>query len=151
VKLQALTVLPMLLPVPESVPLPPTMYNPAVPASLLLTPTVPEPAVGYQQKLSHSIAKTNLIGTGPERYYLPIEQKASPPWERQSHPSSQKHQQQVQHGIEVGAAYAPRPIPGSILDLDRVLDKCDFSTNKVSPSTASDCLALNRADTCRMD
>ncbi|KAJ9126974.1 hypothetical protein QFC24_001205 [Naganishia onofrii] len=116
------------------------MYNPAVPASLLLTPTVPEPAVGYQQKLSHSIAKTNLIGTGPERYYLPIEQKASPPWERQSHPSSQKHQQQVQHGIEVGAAYAPRPIPGSILDLDRVLDKCDFSTNKY----VRDCLEYLR-------
>jgi WD repeat and SOF domain-containing protein 1 len=31
----------------------------------------------------------------------------------------------------VGAAYAPRPIPGTILDLDKVLEQCDFSTNKV--------------------
>lgn len=118
--------------VPDGVPLPPTLYNPAVPASLLQPPSAPEPAVGYQQKPNQAVARTNMIGIGPERYYLPIENKASPPWERQGHASSQNHLQQVQHGIEVGAAYAPRPIPGTIIDLDKVLEQCDFSQNKVS-------------------
>lgn len=72
------------------------------------------------------MTRTNLIGTGPERYYLPIENKGIPPWQRQN------HQQQQQHGIDDGAAYAPRPLPGSIVDLDKILEKCDFSTNKVS-------------------
>lgn len=72
------------------------------------------------------MTRTNLIGTGPERYYLPIENKASPPWQRQN------LQQQQQHGVEDYAAYAPRPLPGSIVDLDKILEKCDFSTNKVS-------------------
>lgn len=112
-------------PVPDGVPLPATLYNPAVPASLLRTPSAPEPAVGYQQKPSQPMARTNLIGTGPERYYLPIENRASPPWHRQNH----------QQGVDDGAAYAPRPLPGSIADLDKILEKCDFSTNKVSSRT----------------
>lgn len=93
---------------------------------MLHTPAAPEPAVGYQQKPSQPMTRTNLIGTGPERYYLPIENKASPPWQRPN------HQQQQQHGVEDYAAYAPRPLPGSIVDLDKILEKCDFSTNKVS-------------------
>jgi WD repeat and SOF domain-containing protein 1 len=122
--------------VPDGVPLPPTLYNPAVPASMLQTPAEPEPAVGYQQKPSQPMTRTNLIGTGPERYYLPIENKGLPPWQRQN------HQQQSQHGIDDGAAYAPRPLPGSIVDLDKILEKCDFSTNKVSQDPAFMCIDI---------
>lgn len=34
--------------------------------------------------------------------------------------------------IEALPGYAPRPTPGTILDLDLILQKCDFSNNKVS-------------------
>jgi len=28
--------------------------------------------------------------------------------------------------------FPPRPIPGSVIDLDKVLERCDFQTNQVS-------------------
>jgi hypothetical protein len=30
--------------------------------------------------------------------------------------------------------FPPRPIPGSVIDLDKVLERCDFQTNQVSVS-----------------
>lgn len=46
-------------------------------------------------------------GIGSKRVYLDI--RASPP----------------------NVAYPPRPVPGSVADLDVVMDHCDFSHNKV--------------------
>lgn len=46
-------------------------------------------------------------GHGPKRVYLDIQ--AKPP----------------------NVAYPPRPVPGSVADLDIVMDHCDFSQQKV--------------------
>ena len=50
---------------------------------------------------------TTTNGIGSKRVYLDIQ--ASPP----------------------NIAYPPRPVPGSVADLDIVMDNCDFSKNKV--------------------
>lgn len=47
-----------------------------------------------------------MIGKGPARRFLEIGEVSDP-------------------------AYPPRPVPGGIMDLDLVLEKCDFGTNKV--------------------
>lgn len=51
---------------------------------------------------------TDTHGIGSRRVYLDI--RASPP----------------------NVAYPPRPVPGSVADLDIVMDHCDFSHGKVS-------------------
>lgn len=50
---------------------------------------------------------TTTRGDGPRRVYLDIQ--SQPP----------------------NVAYPPRPVPGSVADLDTVMDHCDFSQNKV--------------------
>lgn len=50
---------------------------------------------------------TKTKGIGSKRVYLDIQ--AQPP----------------------NVAYPPRPVPGSVADLDIVMDNCDFSENKV--------------------
>ncbi|TFK29549.1 snoRNA binding protein [Coprinopsis marcescibilis] len=59
---------------------------------------------------------TDAIGTGPKRIYLDIQ--SQPP----------------------NVAYPPRPVPGSIADLDEVMRHCDFSKNKY----VRDCLEVLR-------
>jgi len=50
---------------------------------------------------------TEASGVGPKRVYLDI----------QSHPPN--------------AAYPPRPVAGSVADLDHVMSHCDFGQSKV--------------------
>lgn len=54
---------------------------------------------------------TTTHGLGPERMYFNIQ--SQPP----------------------NVAYPPRPIPGSVADLDIVMEHCDFSKKKVRPNT----------------
>ncbi|KAI0274752.1 glycosyltransferase family 32 protein [Gloeopeniophorella convolvens] len=61
-------------------------------------------------------AVSETIGHGPKRVYLDIE--ARPP----------------------KTAYPPRPVPGSVADLDIVMDLCDFSASKY----VRDCLEVLR-------
>lgn len=51
---------------------------------------------------------TNTLGIGAKRVYLDIQSK--PP----------------------NVAYPPRPLPGSVADMDVVMEHCDFSQNKVT-------------------
>ncbi|WWC72583.1 uncharacterized protein I206_106545 [Kwoniella pini CBS 10737] len=102
---------------PDHIPLPPQIHNPIVPSSLLPSPSTPTPLVAYQNRNSPSQPKINLIGQGPERNYLNA-------WDtRENQPG-----------------FAPRPAPGTILDLDLVLEKCDFGANKY----VRDCLEFLR-------
>jgi hypothetical protein len=94
--------------VPENIPMVSTLHNPAVPVSLLPSPSSPSPLVAYHQRTS-STPSTQFVGIGPARQYLSL-------WET-SEPSP---------------GFPSRPIPGSVLDLDLVLEQCDLSTNKVS-------------------
>ncbi|KZT05870.1 uncharacterized protein LAESUDRAFT_654694 [Laetiporus sulphureus 93-53] len=59
---------------------------------------------------------TNTIGNGAKRVYLDIQ--ASPP----------------------NVAYPPRPVPGSVADMDVIMEHCDFSANKY----VRDCLEVLR-------
>ena len=55
-----------------------------------------------------SVNGTGTLGAGPKRVYLDIQSK--PP----------------------NVAYPPRPVPGSVADLDHVMKHCNFSKGKVS-------------------
>ncbi|KAI6047722.1 hypothetical protein EDC04DRAFT_2863911 [Pisolithus marmoratus] len=59
---------------------------------------------------------TTTRGDGPRRVYLDLQSQTS------------------------GIAYPPRPVPGSVADLDSVMDHCDFSQNKY----VRDCLEVLR-------
>ncbi|WVR08522.1 hypothetical protein IAU60_005577 [Kwoniella sp. DSM 27419] len=101
---------------PDSVPLAPALHNPIVPASLLPSPHSPTPLVAYQNR-NTAQPKTHIFGEGPERTYYTA-------WDtREGQPG-----------------YAPRPAPGSVLDLDLVLEKCNFAANKY----VRDCLEYLR-------
>lgn len=100
--------LPYLTAAPEHIPLPSTLYNPAVPESLLPSLISPDPIVAYHQK-SGNLPKTQVIGAGAERNFVNA-------WD----------------AIDHHPGFPSRPSPGTILDLDVVLEKCDLSTNKVS-------------------
>lgn len=93
---------------PDHLPLSPSLKNPVVPATLLPSPSTPTPLVAYQNR-ADKFPSAHLAGNGPERHYLSV-------WDmRESQPG-----------------FPARPMPGSIMDLDLVLEKCDFGTNKVS-------------------
>ncbi|WWC98578.1 hypothetical protein V866_005470 [Kwoniella sp. B9012] len=102
---------------PDNLPLSPSLHNPAVPSSLIPSITTPTPLVAYQNRNSPSQPQINLVGQGPERNYLNA-------WDTR----------------EGTPGFAPRPAPGTILDLDLVLDKCDFGNNKY----VRDCLEFLR-------
>lgn len=93
--------------VPGQVPIAETLINPVVDANLLsaVTTSAPDSTVSA----SGSTRQASLIGEGPARDYLQVGETSDP-------------------------AYPPRPVPGSIIDLDLILDKCDFGSNKVSPA-----------------
>jgi DDB1- and CUL4-associated factor 13 len=73
-----------------------------------LNPALPakKPPIVLQPKPPSEISMRTL-GYGPKRVYLDI--KAEPPH----------------------VAYPPRPVPGSVADMDIVMEHCDFSTGKV--------------------
>ncbi|KAK8850539.1 hypothetical protein IAR55_004457 [Kwoniella newhampshirensis] len=101
---------------PEHLPLVASIHNPVVPSSLLPAPTSPSPLVAYQNR-APGATKIHLVGEGPERSFLSV-------WDsRESQPG-----------------FPARPMPGSILDLDLVLDKCDFGAGKY----VRDCLEFLR-------
>jgi hypothetical protein len=112
--------------VPENVPLPATYHNPAIPSSLLPPPAPPAPAIAYQQR-SPSLPRTIMLGTGPERKYLPLK-TLSPPWDGVDGRSEIGEEDRIPSG------YPPRPVPGSIADLDMIYEKCSFTKGKVSVS-----------------
>ncbi|KAF7968227.1 hypothetical protein HWV62_31607 [Athelia sp. TMB] len=74
-------------------------------------PTIPS---RFRQPLGPII--TDTVGTGSKRVYLDI--KSSPP----------------------DVAYPPRPVPGSVADLDVIMEHCDFSEGKY----VRDCLEILR-------
>ncbi|WVQ85933.1 hypothetical protein IAT38_008101 [Cryptococcus sp. DSM 104549] len=101
---------------PDHVPVAVSLINPAVPSNLLPSPATPTPLVAYQNRADKS-PSSHLVGTGPDRHFLSV-------WDsRESQPG-----------------FPARPMPGSILDLDKVLEKCDFGTNKY----VRDCLEFLR-------
>lgn len=93
---------------PEHLPLDSTIHNPAVPEALLSPSSPPSPLVAYHQRTTNT-PRSQVIGVGPERRYISI----------------------YDFG-ESQPGYPARPSPGSVLDLDLVLEKCDLSTNQVS-------------------
>lgn len=67
--------------------------------------TIPSPLT---EEASEYVTSTH--GSGPERIYLDIQSQRP------------------------NVAYPPRPIPGSIADLDIVMEHCDFSKKKACGS-----------------
>lgn len=118
--------------IPENVPLPATYHNPAIPSSLLPPPAPPAPAIAYQQR-SPSLPRTIMLGTGPERKYLPLK-TLSPPWDGVDGRSEIGEEDRIPSG------YPPRPVPGSIADLDMIYEKCSFTKGKY----VRDCLEYLR-------
>jgi DDB1- and CUL4-associated factor 13 len=81
-----------------------------VPEQLRLQETIPNPALPPRRPTivpSPGPYITETRGIGSKRIYLDI----------QSAPEN--------------VAYPPRPVPGSVADLDVVMDHCDFSEKKV--------------------
>lgn len=68
-------------------------------------------AAGRGAEVPRTAAQHHIAGRGPSRKYLA-------PWET---------------ALD-DPGFPPRPTPGSILDLDMVLEKCDFGTHKVIPT-----------------
>ena len=84
----------------------------AVPETIGLTvhpinPALPPRKISTIPTRFRSPHATDTIGIGAKRVYLDIQSK--PP----------------------NVAYPPRPLPGSVADMDVVMDHCDFSQNKV--------------------
>ncbi|EIW69803.1 hypothetical protein TREMEDRAFT_43487 [Tremella mesenterica DSM 1558] len=101
---------------PDNIPLVPTIHNPVVPESLLPSLSSPSPLVAYHQRGATN-PRTQIIGRGPDRHYIP-----------------------VQEFINTNPGFPYRPTPGTIIDLDLVVEKCDFGTNKY----VRDCLEYLR-------
>ncbi|ODN83011.1 hypothetical protein L202_01242 [Cryptococcus amylolentus CBS 6039] len=101
---------------PDHLPIALALKNPVVPPALLPSPITPSPAVAYQNRADKT-PQSSLVGIGPERHYLSV-------WDPR----------------ESQTGFTARPMPGSILDLDLVREKCDFGTNKY----VRDCLEFLR-------
>jgi WD repeat and SOF domain-containing protein 1 len=102
------------------------LTNGPVPTNIGLTEPILNPAVPLQPptyKPSRfrgpgADIVTEARGAGPKRVYLDIQ--SQPP----------------------NVAYPPRPVPGSVADLDHVMKHCDFSKGKVRIHI-SKCRAVN--------
>lgn len=85
----------------------------AVPVQVRLKTSLDNPALpprlhgSKPTNRSSSQYVTDTNGIGPRRVYLRIE--SEPP----------------------NVAYPPRPVPGSVADLDMIMEHCDFSDHKV--------------------
>lgn len=83
------------------------LINPVVPQSVYSSKDT-GPLVDYQKHTANG-QRYPLVGKGPERRYIT-------PWD-----------------TPLGdPGFPPRPVPGSAMDLDVVMQKCDFGTNQVS-------------------
>ncbi|GJJ08856.1 hypothetical protein Clacol_003076 [Clathrus columnatus] len=104
--------------IPEQMKIAVPPFNPAVPRKQSSPPSSQQSQQRLQQQ-SINLTKSNstlTIGSGPRRTYIDI--RAAGP----------------------GVAYPPRPVPGSVADLDMIMDHCDFSLNKY----VRDCLEVLR-------
>ena len=86
----------------------------AVPEEISLAVPPVNPAIARKQQpilpsrfRPPSSILSSTVGAGPKRTYLDV--RSAPP----------------------AVAYPPRPVPGSVADLDVIMDHCDFSKNKV--------------------
>lgn len=95
---------------PENVPISPALRNPAVPEALLPPLTDVNTATGDNQRTT-TTPKSQLVGIGPERNFLTT-------WD----------------SVDAHPGFPPRPVPGSIMDLDLVDERCNFGTGKVCPA-----------------
>lgn len=96
---------------PEHLPLLSDLTNPSVPYSLspsTITNSSSSPLLAHHQRTSQA-PQGHLVGSGPERTFVSA-------WE----------------GTEAVHGYPARPVPGLIMDLDGMLERCDFGTYKVS-------------------
>lgn len=98
----------MLLVVPLQIGLRQELDNPALPP--LSRAKIPSK---YRPPPTVKSTVTSTRGTGSKRVYLDIQSR--PP----------------------NLAYPPRPVPGSIADLDIVMDHCDFTYGKVRDNAHS--------------
>jgi WD repeat and SOF domain-containing protein 1 len=100
----------LILAAPEHIPLLPALTNPSVPYSL--SPSTANdsssPLLAHHQRTSQT-PSGHLVGSGPERTFVAA-------WE----------------GGEALHGYPSRPLPGLVMDLDTMLERCDFGTYKVS-------------------
>ncbi|KAF8635734.1 hypothetical protein AX15_000350 [Amanita polypyramis BW_CC] len=94
-------------PVPEQIALDELLTNPAIPRR----PNAAKPS-RYRSTTDPAVF-VGTHGTGPKRVYLDIQ--SQPP----------------------NVAYPPRPVPGSVADMDIIMKHCDFSQNKVGTSLPS--------------
>lgn len=101
--------------VPAQIGIPHNLYNPSVPPTTSLSwPAPSEPPFLIDG------ADNSTIGVGPSRVYFA--------------PQAAPH----------NLAYPPRPVPGSVADLDKIMQYCDFDTKQVCLiGVASTTLALN--------
>lgn len=78
-----------------------------VPKQIGLKTAPLNPALPYQGRLSNDERDTVTYGVGPRRAYLDIQ------------------------SVYPNVAYPPRPVPGSVADMDTIMKYCNFSANKV--------------------
>ena len=93
--------MPFFHPVPLEIGLTETLVNPTLPHK----PPALKPSRYLSPDSDNIVVDTH--GVGPKRVYLDL----------QSHPPN--------------VAYPPRPVPGSVADMDEIMRHCDFSANKV--------------------
>lgn len=86
----------------------------------------PKKAVSVPSRLKAPTGVTETAGHGPNRVYIDIEADQS------------------------NIAYPPRPIPGSVADLDVIMEHCDFGSGKVGVlfNTASGVKTDRSCSTC---
>lgn len=101
---------------PEAVPIQRSLTNPIVPNTLLQASTASATTTSQRTPARNFNA---LTGAGPGRRYIT-------PWDKPLQ----------------DAGYPPRPHPGSVMDLDIIVDKCDFGAGKVSDGRAQRELTL---------
>jgi WD repeat and SOF domain-containing protein 1 len=130
---------------PSNIPIPANLGNPATPPHEHPHPIIPDLTNSNSEP-----AHPKILGRGLERDYLSISEPL-PPWQTQEEEEDAKRNG-AGGGIEIGAGreseeererrrkrdmlvamgFPPRPVPGSVIDLDKVLERCDFQTGKVS-------------------
>lgn len=77
-----------------------------------------------------------ILGRGLEREYLTLTEPL-PPWQaEESEEQGVVAERKRKKDLLVSLGFPPRPVPGSVIDLDKVLERCDFQTGKVSPGEA---------------